>query len=83
MKAKLTFDLSDPDQYREHLRCVKSLDMALALWEIATNAKKNCYRTAEAREMKGEKDVDQIDLVFQKIYEILEENSIDVDDLLI
>lgn len=83
MKAKLTFDLSDPDQRREHLRCVKSLDMARALWEIATNAKKNCYREAEAREMKGEENVDQVDLVFQKIYEILEENSIDVDDLLI
>lgn len=57
--------------------------MARALWQIATNAKKSCYRESEAREIKGEKEVDQIDLVFQKIYEILEENSIDVDDLLI
>lgn len=83
MKAKLSFDLTDPDQEKEHLRCIKSRDMALALWEIATNTKKGCYRMAEAREMKGEKDVDEIDLVFQKIYEILEEHSIDVDDLLI
>ena len=82
MKAKLIFDLSDPEQNREHLRCVKSLDMALALWEISTNARKQCYRAAEAKEMNGE-SVDHIALVFEKIYEILEEHSIDVDDLVI
>ena len=38
---------------------------------------------AEAKEMNGEEEGDQIDLVFTKIYEILEEHSIDVDDLLI
>jgi len=82
MKAKLTFDLSDPDQKREHLRCIKSLDMALALWEISVNAKKKCYREIEGREMKGE-SVDYVDLVFSRIYEIMEEHSIDVDDLII
>lgn len=83
MKGKLTFDLNDPDERRAHFRCVKSLDMAHALWEIATNARKSCYRMAEAREMSGQEEGDQIDLVFTKIYEILEENSINVDDLLI
>jgi hypothetical protein len=82
MKAKLIFDLNDPDQKMEHLRCVKSLDMALALWEISTNAKKQCYRIAEGKEMQGE-SVDYINLVFEKIYEIMEEHSIDVDDLVI
>lgn len=82
MKAKLIFDLSDHDQKMEHLRCVKSLDMALALWQISVNAKKQCYRIAEGKEMKGE-SVDYIDLVFEKIYEIMEEHSIDVDDLVI
>ena len=82
MKAKLTFDLSDSDQRMEHLRCVKSLDMALALWEISVNAKKQCYRIAEGKQMNGE-SVDHIDLVFQKIYEIMEEHSVKVDDLVI
>jgi len=82
MKAKLIFDLSDPDQNMEHLRCVKSLDMALALWEISVNAKKQCYRIAEGKEMKGE-SVDYINLVFEKIYEIIENHSIDVDNLVI
>jgi regulator of RNase E activity RraB len=82
MKAKLLFDLSDPDQKMEHLRCVKSTDMALALWQISVNAKKQCYRIAEGKEMQGE-SVDYINLVFEKIYEIMEEHSIDVDDLVI
>ena len=34
MKAKLTFDLNDPDDRLEHERCVKSLDIALVLWEL-------------------------------------------------
>jgi hypothetical protein len=82
MKAKLTFDLNDPDQKMEHFRCIKSLDMALALWEISINAKKQCYREIEGREMKGE-SIDHVDLVFRKIYKIMEEHSIDVDDLVI
>jgi len=34
MLAKLEFDLSEPDDRQAHLRCVKALDMALALWDI-------------------------------------------------
>jgi hypothetical protein len=82
MKAKLIFDLGDIDQRIEHLRCVKSLDMALVIWEMASNAKKECYRIAEGKELNGE-EVDHIDLVFQKFYEILEEHSICIDDLVI
>ncbi len=34
MKAKLEFDLEELDDVMAHLRCVKSLDMALALFNI-------------------------------------------------
>ena len=34
MKATLRFDLDDVDDRMAHLRCVKSLDMALLLWEV-------------------------------------------------
>ena len=34
MKAKLIFNLDDPDDRMAHKRHVKSLDMALALWDI-------------------------------------------------
>ena len=35
MKARLVFNLDDSDDAMAHLRCVKSLDMALALWEVS------------------------------------------------
>ncbi len=34
MKAKLIFNLSDVEDNIAHRRCVKSIDMALALWQI-------------------------------------------------
>ena len=81
-KARLEFDLNDHDDKMAHLRAVKSLDMALVIWKMTSNAKKECYRIAEGKELKGEA-VDHIDLVFQKFYEILEEHSICIDDLVI
>ena len=38
--ATLTFDLTDTDDRQEHLRCVKSLDMALVIWDIVYEIKK-------------------------------------------
>lgn len=34
MKATLSFDLSDSDDAMEHYRCVKSIDMALFIWDL-------------------------------------------------
>jgi hypothetical protein len=81
MKAKLTFDLNDIDEKIEHLRCVKSLDMALALWHISSNLKKECYRAIENN--PKEDPTEYVDLIFEKIYGILEEHSINIDDLVI
>src|SRR6056300_1281027 len=34
MKAKLEFDLDNPDDRMGHMRCVKATNMALMLWDI-------------------------------------------------
>ena len=34
MKAVLEFELDNPDDKMAHLRCVKSLDMALFIWDV-------------------------------------------------
>ena len=34
MNAKLEFDLDNPDDKMEHMRCIKATDMALMLWDI-------------------------------------------------
>ena len=35
MKATLHFNLDDPDDALEHFRCIKSIDMALFIWDFA------------------------------------------------
>ena len=39
MKARLTFDLSDPDDAMAHRRCIHSEGMALVLWELIYNSR--------------------------------------------
>jgi len=50
MKARLTFDLNDPDDTRAHRRCIHSTGMALVLWELIYNSKK-CENIEEMREL--------------------------------
>ena len=81
MKAKLQYDLNDPDDRMAHLRAVKSLDMASALFEITRNLRKNVIRKFEDDDR--EYDVfDGIQEVFDRIYEILGDNNIDIDELI-
>ena len=81
MKATLEFNLDNSDDKIAHTRCVKSLDMALALWEIGTNLKKYSERVAEAQE--ADSDIhDGIYIVMQRVYEILEEHAINVEELI-
>jgi hypothetical protein len=79
-KAKLEYDLNDTDDAMAHMRAVKSLDMALALWEITHNTKKSLEWSMEGKEMDK---YDALELVFQKIHEILDEHGIKLDDLII
>jgi hypothetical protein len=79
-KAKIEFDLNDPDDKVAHLRAVKSLDMAMALWDITHNTKKGLEWALE------NKDVDKyevLEMVFEKIYEILDEHNVNTDELVI
>jgi DNA-directed RNA polymerase subunit E'/Rpb7 len=64
-KATLKYDLSDPDDFIAHLRAIKSLDMALAIWNIVHNTKKNLHRTI------GETDLSPDDVI-DEVYKILE-----------
>jgi len=79
MKATIEFDLSDPDERMEHLRCVKSLGMALILWEIVHNLRKECHRHIDRA--KDLDNYDAVDMVLDKISELLNDNGIIIDDL--
>jgi hypothetical protein len=79
-QATLKYDLSDPDDFIAHLRAIKSLDMALAIWDIVHNTKKNLHRTIGETDLSPD---DVIDEVYKKIYEILEDHNIDSEELII
>lgn len=78
-KAKIEYDLSDVDDMYAHKRAIKSLDMALALWDITHNTKKSLEWSMEGKEMDK---YDVLEMVYEKIYEIISEHNIDLDDLM-
>jgi hypothetical protein len=46
MKARLTFDLNDPDDAMAHKRCIHSTGLALVIWELIHNSR-NCSSAEE------------------------------------
>lgn len=82
MEATLKFDLNDFDDRIAHNRCVKALDMALALWEIRNNLRKNCEIELENIDKEMDK-YEILNLLFDKINDVFEENGIITDDLII
>ena len=78
-KAILEFDLTQPDDVEAHKRAIKSLDMAMALWEITHNTKKELEWAIEGKELDK---YDSLEMVYDKIYEILQDHNINVDELL-
>jgi hypothetical protein len=79
-KAKIEYDLNDVDDRMAHLRAVKSLDMAMALWELTHNTKKGLEWSMEGKEIDK---YDALEMIFEKIYEILDEHNIRTDELIL
>jgi len=78
-KATLEYNLSDPDDVMAHKRAIKSLDMAMALWDIVHNTKKGLEWSMEGKEIDK---YDALELVFEKIHEILNDHNIITDELI-
>lgn len=78
MKATLSFNLNDPDDYCRHLRCIKSLDLALALLEIERLIKK----LEHLYEVNPEVDMDVVDFLKNEYSDILVDKSISLDELI-
>jgi hypothetical protein len=78
-KAILEYDLKDPDDLYAHKRAIKSLDLSLALWEITHNTKKGLEWSMEGKDLDK---YDALELVFEKIFEVISEHNIDIDDLI-
>jgi hypothetical protein len=82
MKATLTFDMSDPDDRAAHMRAIKSLDMAAALWELVHNTHNKIDNAIDVRPVSDPMTPDQVlEMYSNELHNILEAHSIDVDDL--
>ena len=79
-EAILKYDLNDSDDAMAHMRAVKSLDMALALWELLNNSKRTLERAMHEKEMDK---YEALDMVYERIYELMDEHNIKLDDLII
>ena len=77
-KATLEFDLNEFEDRMAHLRAIKSSDMALALWTIVHTTKKSLEWSLEGKEIDK---YETLELVYEKIYEILNEYNINTDEL--
>ena len=73
MKATLEFNLTDPDDIKNHLRCIKATDMAIALWHI-----RMMRRELEWMEEQNELTTEN---VMSKIFEFLDDNNVNTDEL--
>jgi hypothetical protein len=78
-KGILEFDLNEPDDIMAHKRATKALDLASALWDITHNTKKSIEWSLEGKELDK---YEVLDLVYERIYEILEDHNIKLDDLI-
>lgn len=78
-KGTLKFDLNDPDDIVSFKRHCKADDMAMMLFDLLKNSKKTLEYSVE------NKDIDKyeaIELVFERIYELVEEYNISIDEIL-
>ena len=79
-KATIEYNLDDSDDQMAHLRAIKSLDMALLLWEIAYNTKKKLEYEVGENKADGYKI---IDMFYDGFWEGMNERGINLDELII
>lgn len=79
MKAILEFNLDEQDDEMAHKRAVKSLDMALTLWDIDGYLR---GQIKHAPDSMSPEVYDTLQDVRDKLYEIMSKHSIDLDELI-
>jgi dTDP-4-dehydrorhamnose reductase len=78
-KVVIEFNLDNADDKREYYQYNKSEDMAMFIWQLAYNTKKELEYDIEAKGKISNYDV--LDMIFEHIYKMLEDNDINVNKL--
>jgi len=83
-KAIYKFNLTDPDDREEFIRTTKATNMASALWEITQNTRKSIEYEFDMRVTGSSGNVqpqDVIDYIYNRIFRILEEEDINLEQI--
>ena len=72
MKAILEFDLDNPEDRKEHMRCMKSSDMASFIWEL----KHNFWR-----KWKHDDSDFNLDNYKDALWDLLQDYIVNIDEL--
>ena len=78
MKAKLEFDLDNPDDRMGHMRCVKATDMALMLWDIKQKIRSKLKYSDDL----SEDELQQWEVMQDEFYSIADDYGINLDLLI-
>lgn len=79
MKALLEFNLDDTDDKMAHLRAVKSLDMALALWAMDEYLRSGIKYAPDSMPSEA---YGMLQEVRDKLHKTMSKYSIDLDELI-
>jgi hypothetical protein len=79
MKAILEFNLDEHEDNMAHLRCVKSLDMMLVLWEMDQHLR---AITKYAPDTMSQEVYDELVNVRKKLKEIMDDRGITFDNFI-
>jgi hypothetical protein len=80
MKATLEFDLDISADSMAHFRCIKSTDMALALFNIKNNIEQKCKAYLSINPDATNNDL--LDKVIEEIHNVLSDKDINIDELI-
>jgi hypothetical protein len=78
MKATLEFNMDEIDDVTAHKRAIKSLDMILALSDFDNHLRSEL----KYNENLSEVEYDLLDKTREKLYEIMNEHNVSIDELL-
>ena len=81
MKAKLIFNLDNPDDVTQHLRAVKSIDLAIAISDIL-QLRRKLERIFTYEDNNNTDVFDGIQVYADEVCKILDERGINIDELL-
>jgi len=84
MEVTLKLNMDEPEDQKSLDRIMKATHMAIVLWEINNNIKKEVERKIESNPTPQGQDYryDGLDLFYESFYELMEEWDVNINNLI-